>query len=158
MASLGERLASNKERLLFAAALAGLFASLWLALQPVPPPPPLPAEPRVPPVETAGAVLGVDKLYASGEYWDENGRYVFVQPAPVRVFKPVALEVPALPVPRPPMPLPSPGPRLECTGELPRLGDSAPLTAPAAPAPAPAAPAAPVAPAAGAGAAPGGEK
>jgi len=158
MASLSERLASNKERLLFAAALAGLLASLWLTLRPAPPPPPLPAEPRVAPVASAGAVLGVELLYASGDYWDDLARYVFVQPPTMRVFRSVALEVPTISVPRPPLPLPSPGPRLEYTGELPRLGDSAPLTAPAAPAPAPAAPAAPVPPAAGAGAAPGGGK
>ncbi len=132
MASFGGSLARNKERLLFAASVAALIGAVcWMAAWEAGAAN-LPDEPRLPPPKPAGAVMGADQLFSSGQledYWNDGARHVFVQPAPVRVFKPVALEVPTISPPRPPMPLPDPGPFLQNTGTLPRLGDSTALSA-----------------------------
>ena len=131
MPRIGEKLAANKERLLFAAAVVALAATGYLALRPLPEPPDLPEFPRVIPPKPAEEIMGADKLFAGPfeDYWDDSARYVFVQPPVVRVFKPVSLEVPTQPPPRPPLALPSPGPFLQFSGALPRLGEAAALPA-----------------------------
>jgi hypothetical protein len=126
-----------------------VLAACWVFL-PAEVPLELPEEPRVDAPPEAGAVLGADKLFAVGSYWDESARYVFAEPEAVRVFKPVELDVPVVEPPKMVMPLGEPGPLLRYTDGLPRLDGSEPAGS-AAPDPAPK-----PAPAPGAGAAGGG--
>lgn len=124
------RLERAREKLLFAAAAAAAALVCWRAFAAPAPVRRLPADPQIKPAPPIGAVLGAEKLYASSQpedYWEPTQRYVFVEPAPVRVFNPVRLEVPTMPFPAPPMPLPDPGPLLTRSGALPRLGASAAL-------------------------------
>ncbi|HOX08435.1 MAG TPA: hypothetical protein PK280_18715 [Planctomycetota bacterium] len=153
MASTSKNISGLKEKLLFAAACAALALTAWVVLGWEPPAVELPAEPRLTPPKPAGAVMGADQLYSTGRFedaWNDSARCIFVQPAPTRVFTPVSLDVPNIAPPRPPTPLPDPGPFLQNTGGLPRLGDSAALTAPPPPpTPAPAPGPAPKPPAGG---------
>jgi len=159
-------LARVKEKLIFGAAVVALAAVAVLVFWPAPLGAEPPDDPRVAPPKSAGAVLGVGSLYSTGrldDYWKDADHYVFVQPPPVHVFKPVPLEVPAAVPPRPPLPLTAPGPFVQNTEGLPRLGDSATLSAPPPPAPVPPAaapptPPAPPTPAPGPKPAPGGNK
>jgi hypothetical protein len=91
----------------------------------------LPSEPKVARPPDLGAVLGAEKLFARGSYWDEAGsRFVFVEPKKVRIFKPVELEVPSVEPPKIVMPLPDPGPLLRYSDGLPRIDGSMPEGAP----------------------------
>ena len=88
----------------------------------------------------AGAVLGGRKLFATGDYWDEAARFVFVAPEKVRVFQPVDLEIPTAEPRKIVMPLTDPGPMLRHSDSLPRAdGSPAPKAAvpPGPPEPAP---------------------
>jgi len=144
MASFSGGISHLKEKGLFVIACAALVAVAVTVINWQAPEIELPAEPRLTPPKPAGAVMGADRLYSSGQlgdYWRDGGRDVFVPRAPTRVFTPVDLKVPIIAPPRPPMPLPDPGPFLPNSGALPRLGDSAALAAPPpvpAPGPAPA--------------------
>lgn len=133
MPKLSERLDRGKEKALFALVLAATAATAWFAFAPTPPPPAFSAESRMDDPPPAGAVMGAGLLYARPEleaYWNDADRYVFVEPAPVRVFHPVELSVPTIAPPLMPMALPDPGPALQFSGFLPRAGESGALKAP----------------------------
>ena len=114
-------LGAQKERLLFALALALLAWSGYVAFGPRPGAEALPEEARVAPVSVTAPGAG-GRIYAGelGQYWKESARYVFGRKATVRVFVPADLTLPLLAPDPAPGPLPSPGPRLEYTKGLPR--------------------------------------
>jgi hypothetical protein len=114
----------HKEKLLLAGALlvaAAFAAQAFLTDETAED---LPTAPRVEIPAEDGAVLRAGKLVAVGSYWDEDARFIFAEPEKVRIFVPVALDVPTMDLPRLVMPLSEPGPLLQHSDFLPRLDGS----------------------------------